>query len=73
MNFLRETVVADTGHKHFQEKSFFSLPNEMSLKHVSRNLTSIMKHLEKMEIKISVSKRKDYRAYKVDTTNAGGL
>ena len=45
----------------------------MSLKHVSRKLTSIMKHLEKMEIKISVSKRKDYSGYKVDTTNTGGL
>ena len=32
-----------------------------------------MKHLEKMEIKISVSKRKDYSGYKVDTTNTGGL
>ena len=32
-----------------------------------------MKHLEKMEIKISVSKSKDYRGYKIDITNAGGL
>lgn len=45
----------------------------MSLKHVSRKLTKIMKHLEKMEIQISVSKRKDYRGYKIDITNAGGL
>lgn len=35
----------------------------MSLKHVSRKPTKIMKHLEKMKIQISVSKRKDYRGY----------
>lgn len=45
----------------------------MPLKRVSGRLTSIMKHLEKVDIKISVSKRKDCRGYKTDTTNAGRL
>ena len=45
MSYFREIAVEDTGHKEFQEKKLF-LPNDMFLKHVSRELTNFMKHLE---------------------------